>query len=159
MFTTKLQGIWARHWNSEWPIVFAVVVLQKISTIHLEGNICSRISNQMDLWDEGKWSALIDDTRAEFMGKAALRGKDQSDETLARAFNARVLSGRLQSAVRAITNRDVGGVLGPDNLCMKSEHPVLTELLAKHPSTQDSKIGIEGGHLSHTRVRRIPFHW
>ncbi len=59
------------------------------------------------------------------------------DDAKARSFNARVLSGRLQSAVRALTDRSGGGVRQTDDLCSKAGRPVLQVLQDKHPSLRD----------------------
>jgi hypothetical protein len=48
--------------------------------------------------------------------------------TRARALNARVLSGRLHSAVRNLTNRGGGGVLTADDVCTKTGRPVMEVL-------------------------------
>ena len=63
-----------------------------------------------------------------------------TEDSLARAFNARVLSGRLRSAVRTLTNRSNGGVLQPDDNCTKSGRPVWQVLEEKHPPLRDPTL-------------------
>ena len=71
IFAAKLQGIMARYWNSERLIVFAAVVLQKSTMVRLAVDIQRRLSTRLDLWDNGRYSALIDDTESELLGKLA----------------------------------------------------------------------------------------
>ncbi|KAI2506095.1 hypothetical protein MHU86_8326 [Fragilaria crotonensis] len=59
------------------------------------------------------------------------------EEAQARSFNARVLSGRLRSAVRTLTDRSGGGVRQPDDLCSKAGRPVWQVLQEKHPALRD----------------------
>ena len=73
--------------------------------------------------------ALVDDTEAERLsGVAAPRSQDP--DSRARAFNAKVLSGRLRAATRQITDHEGGGVLMPVDLDEKSNRPVLEVLQA-----------------------------
>jgi hypothetical protein len=51
-----------------------------------------------------------------------------NEEAKARAYNAKVLSGRHRSAVRTLTSRDQGGVLQPDDPCTKTVRPMLEVL-------------------------------
>jgi hypothetical protein len=61
----------------------------------------------------------------------------RDDESEARAFNARVLSGKLRSAVRTLTNRGSGGVKLPDDTCTKSGRPILDVIQEKHAPLRD----------------------
>jgi hypothetical protein len=90
----------------------------------------------MDLWDQGSFQALVDDTEQEALSKVS-KPRAQDDESIARAFNARVLSGRLRSAVRNLTSREAGGVLSADGICSKTGRPVVDVLREKHPDIRD----------------------
>jgi hypothetical protein len=99
----------------------------------------------MDLWEQGHFKALVDDAEGEVLSrKPSSRPPDA--EAQARSFNARVLSGRLRSAVRTLTHRSGGGVRQPDDLCSKSGRPVWQVLQAKHPALRDpSSVGDADG--------------
>ncbi len=120
------------------------VVLQKSPTIHSAGPPRRRSAPRKNLWDEGKWTALVDDITSNLLGKLPVQQSAHNDETIARAYNARVLSGHLRSAVRVLTDRESGGVVQPDDHCSKSGHPVLTELCKKHPPLCDPLIDDDG---------------
>ena len=97
----------------------------------------------MDLWDQGFHAALVDDTEAEATGKPA-PPREPDDETQARNYNARALSGRIRAAVRNLTRREGGGVLHPDALDSKTGRPVIEVLEGKHPdmkTPRDADIG------------------
>jgi len=106
-FRTAREG---RTSNSEKPIVFVSVILPKTPGVRAAKDIRQRLQQRMDLWIQGNYAALVDDTEAESLARVGTP-PEPDEETRARAFNARVLSGRLRSAVRALTNRDGGGVL------------------------------------------------
>ena len=54
------------------------------------------------------------------------------DDAQARAYNAKVLSGRLKLACQNLTSRNGGGVLRPDDKCTKTGRPVIDVLLSKN---------------------------
>jgi hypothetical protein len=97
----------------------------------------------MHQWELGKFVALVDDTEATAL---SLRGGNRAsdEDSRMRAFNARVLSGRLRSAVRVLTNRAGGkGVLEPDEACTKTGRPVIDILRSKHPKMRDPAPDLE----------------
>jgi hypothetical protein len=132
----EFRGVRERRWNSERPLVFVSVVLQTTSGVRRARDIRKRLEQRMRLWDQGRYGALVDDTEAEVQGRIGT-GLPPDEETKARAYNARVLSGRIRSAVRTITRRGDGGVLQPDAACTKTGRPVLEVLRAKHPAMRD----------------------
>eukprot|EP00978_Attheya_sp_CCMP212_P024835 scaffold78676_cov64-Attheya_sp.AAC.3 len=92
---------------------------------------------RQDLWEQGHHVALINDTEALLLARAAPSRRSPDPETEARAFNAKVLSGRLRSAVRGVTSREGGGVLQPDASCTKTGRPVVEVLREKHPDLRE----------------------
>ncbi|KAI2507264.1 hypothetical protein MHU86_7100 [Fragilaria crotonensis] len=90
----------------------------------------------MDLWDQGHFKALVDDAEGEVLSRQP-SSRPPDAEAQARSYNARVLSGRLRSAVRTLTNRSGGGVRQPDDLCSKAGRPVWQVLQEKHPALRD----------------------
>jgi hypothetical protein len=120
-------------------------VLQTAPRVRRSKDICLRLMQQMDLWDQGRFKALVDNTEGEVFSR---RPSSRSPDKVAHAqsFNARVLSGRLRSAVRTLTNRSGGGVCQPDNLCLKSGRPAWQVLQEKHPALRDpASVGAEDG--------------
>jgi hypothetical protein len=136
ILTSEFHGARNRRWNSERPLVFAAVILQTKTGVRRAGDIRRRLTARMDLWTKGRFAALVDDTEVELQSKTATSGRPD-EEARARAYNARVLSGRLRSACRILTRRDGGGVLDADGVCSKSGRPVLEVLQAKHPELRD----------------------
>ena len=136
---TEFQGVEDRLWNSEKALVFVSVVLQTTPHVRKAKDIRRRLEQRMDLWDKGHFEALVDDMEAEVQGrKGGGRGTQPPDEdSLAQAFNATILSGRLRKAVRNATSRGNGGVLQPDDDCTKTGRPVLEVLRGKHPKMRD----------------------
>ncbi len=61
------------------------------------------LQQRIDLWTQGCHATLINDTEAEALSRVGT-GPELDEETWARTFNVQVLSGRLRSAVRALTN-------------------------------------------------------
>jgi hypothetical protein len=54
-------------------------------------------------------------------------------ESVGRRFNSMVHSGKLCAAVRAVTDRDLGGLYAPNDICTKTGRRVLEVLRKKHP--------------------------
>ena len=136
IFTNELRGVRARQWNSERPIVFVAVILQSTPGVRRSKDIRTRITQRLDLWEQGHYKALVDDTECEVLSYNPSPCVP-SDDSKARSFHNTVLSGRLRSAVRKLTGRSGGGVCQPDDLCTKSHLPVWQVLAAKHPPLRD----------------------
>ena len=136
ILTSEFRGVRERLWNSERPLVFVATVLQTTPGVRRAKDIRLRLAQRMDLWDQGHFKALVDDAEGEVLSRRP-SSRPPDDEAQARSFNARVLSGRLRSAVRTLTNRSGGGVRQPDDLCSKSGRPVWQVLQMKHPALRD----------------------
>ena len=122
----EFHGVRAGTWNLERPLVFVSTVLQRSPVVRKAHEIRKRLTHRMNLWDEGKFTALIDNTEAEVLKQFGASSPPQDKESIARSFNNTVLSGRLRQAVRRLTNRTKGGgVLQPDDKCTKTGRPVL----------------------------------
>ena len=130
--TAEFRGVRERRWNSERVIVFLVTVLRRTPTVSRARDIKARLSQRLQLWADGCYSALVDNTESEALGGSPRPAKD--DEAAARAYDAQVLSGRLRQAVRGITARQRGGVYNPNDLDSKTGRPVIDVLRTKHPS-------------------------
>ena len=145
ILVSEFRGARERKWNSERPLVFVATVLQTTPGVRRSKDIRLRLTQRMDLWDQGHFKALVDDTEGEVLSRGS-SSRPPDDEAQARAFNARVLSGRLRSAVRTLTNRSGGGVRQPDELCSKAGRPVWQVLQEKHPALRDpSSVGEADG--------------
>ncbi|KAI2506075.1 hypothetical protein MHU86_8396 [Fragilaria crotonensis] len=145
ILTSEFRGVRERRWNSERPLVFVATVLQTTQGVRRAKDIRSRLAQRMDLWDQGHFKALVDDAEGEVLSRQP-SSRPPDEEARARSFNARVLSGRLRSAVRTLTNRSGGGVRQPDDLCTKSGRPVWQVLQEKHPALRDpTSVGEEDG--------------
>jgi hypothetical protein len=105
-------------------------------------DIRRRIEHRMNLWYEGKFTALVDDTKAEVQSRHGSHPV-QDDEKKARVFNSKVLSGRIRAAVGNLPNQDQGGVLQPDDACTKTGQSVLKVLRDKHPLMRDLAPDLE----------------
>ena len=136
MLTNEFRGARERHWNSEKPLVFVATILQTTPGVRRAKDIRRRLANRMDLWDLGCFAALVDDTEGEIRSRIRST-RTPDDEAVARAYNAKVLSGRLRSACRNLTSRGGGGVLQPDDTCTKTGRPVVEVLHSKHPDLRE----------------------
>mmetsp|Transcript_18299 Transcript_18299/g.39325 ORF Transcript_18299/g.39325 Transcript_18299/m.39325 type:complete len:200 (+) Transcript_18299:1-600(+) len=91
-------------------------ILYKAKGVKAAKDIRPTLENRLKLWEEGRVRDLVTDLEME----NRCRGKSQrqdDDQSKFRAFNTRVLNGCLRSACRALTERDGGGVLNPDDEC------------------------------------------
>jgi hypothetical protein len=142
ILASEFSGVQARTWNSELPLVFVAIILQTTPGDKRARDIPKRVTHRMDLWYKVKFIALIDDTETEVQSRHDSHPVPD-EETFARAFNRKVLSGRLRSAVRNLTIHDQGGVLHSDDACTKTGRPVLEVLRGKHPSMRDPAADLQ----------------
>ena len=139
------RGVRERKWNSEMIIVFPAVILYKADGVTAARDIRAKIESRLTLWNEGRYSALINDMEVEASMRGG-NGRAKTEEETDRDFNAKVLSGHLRSAVRTLTQRGGGKVLSPDDTCSKAGIPVLEVLRSKHPNLREpTDIGEDGG--------------
>ena len=95
-----------------------MTVLRRIPTVSRARDIKARLSQRLQLWADGCYSALVDNTESEALSGAPRPARD--DEAAARAYDAQVLSRRMRQAVRGLTARQCGGVYNPDDLDSKT---------------------------------------
>jgi hypothetical protein len=93
----------------------------------------------MDAWRDSKYSMLVQDTGRESTLEPLLSKKQGivTPEQRSRTFHRKVLKGDLPGAVRYTTEREMGGVLLPDDdKCSKTGLPIADILESKHPHTR-----------------------
>ena len=122
-----------RRANSERPLMCAAVILGREHGVREAKAIRRRITRRIELWREGKVQELVEDTVA-----TAIRGQGRSkggddDEAFARRFDSMVTGNKCREAVRLLTNRQSGGVLGMEDIDAKTGKPVVEVLRDKHP--------------------------
>ena len=132
----KLEGIKSRKWNSEKFLVYQMVILQRSKAVPGAGNIKRRLSKRMDAWEAGKFSMLVQDTERTALAQLAKAQGTSTPEQRAKVYARLVLQGKLQAAVRWITEREKGGILLPDEKDEKTGDTVLDVLQSKHPEAQ-----------------------
>ena len=70
--------------------------------------IRQRVEMRLDLWEQGCFDALVDDTESEARGGTARTKRDRAAKV--KAFHEKVMSGRIRAAVQGLTEREGGGV-------------------------------------------------
>ncbi len=94
-------------------MVFAAVILQVKPMTRGTDAIRWLLDYRMDLWAKGHYASLVDDAEGEALRRLGGNRWEPDEESIARAYNAKVKSGRLRSAVRNATQRGGGGILKP----------------------------------------------
>ena len=111
MLARLFEGVRARRWNSELPLIFAAVILRKNPGHFRAAKIKQRIQQRLDLWEEGKIEALVTQVKTAAVQSAGTGGRERDEETAARAFNSKVCNRNIRSAVRNFTAPSGGGVV------------------------------------------------
>ena len=140
--THLFRDVRERKTNSELPLIFCAIILQRQQDVVAAKDIRNLIDHRMDLWEDGYREAMISDLESTLLTprRSPPRSTAPPDETTAKRFNNKVMSGRLRVAVRQLTDRSGGGVLQPDDVCTKSGEPIIEVLRAKHPPLQDPPL-------------------
>jgi hypothetical protein len=87
----------------------------------------------MDAWLKNQHSMLVLDTENTLERMLTKKQGMTTPEQRAKSFHQKVLKGDLRGAVRYITDREMGGVLLPDNKCSNTGLSVSDLLDSKHP--------------------------
>jgi hypothetical protein len=108
-YAELLDGVIDRRWNSEKPLVFLACILRRRQGCIRSKDIRRRIENRLELWEDGKFNALVQNTVNEALRGVGGGRPSNDEEKIARAFHNKILDGKLHQAVRALTNREGGG--------------------------------------------------
>ena len=99
----ETKGVRTRGWNYERPLVFAAVILPMTENVRPPKDIRTCIERRMDLWDQSRSAALVDDTANVGWGGREVPGQGGSaaarDERAVHAYKHTLLSGRTRQAV------------------------------------------------------------
>ena len=79
---------------------------------------------------------LVEDTLRSCEEYLTVAQREETAEHRAQTYHSLVLRGKLRTAVRWITEREMGGVLQPDEKCMKTGYRVMEVLHTKHPEAR-----------------------
>ena len=113
MLGAEMQGVWDRRWNLERFIVFQTVILQRARHVTASHAIRRRIEKRLDAWRAGKHAILVGDTLRYCEEYLTAARREEMAEHRAQTYHSLVLRGKLQSAVRWITEQETEGVLQP----------------------------------------------
>jgi hypothetical protein len=119
-FLTMQTALWhdvrERGCNSEKACVFAPLILCRVRSKKTMSEVKTLVRSRM----EDDFPCAHSDRSLEL-------------ESVGRRFNSMVHSGKLRAAVRAVTDRNPGGLYAPDNIFTKTGRRVLDVLREKHP--------------------------
>ena len=104
----ELDGVREGKWNSERPLVFFAVMLQRSPGVTRAKDIRAAIQQRLRMWQEAKYDALVDNAESIAWNNASTKPSATSEDSAARKFNAKVISGRLRQAVRELTSKAGG---------------------------------------------------
>ena len=133
--TQLLKDARERRCNSEKPLIFAACILRKVKDCKFASEIKPLIWARLALWKQGKICALVKCVEEGIMESgwgADANAKFSLDSASAR-YDATVKSGNIRSAVRTLTDGDMGGLYKPNDKCSKSGERVIDVLRSKYP--------------------------
>ena len=111
--TAVLKGVRTRGWNYEYHLLFAVAILPMAYNFWSSKDICAHIERQMDLWDQGRFAALLYDTVNSIwegiIGPVQGVSMTVQEECAAQAYNCTLIYGRINQAVQISVIREGGG--------------------------------------------------
>ena len=79
MLSHEFRGVLERKWNSEHPLIFAAVILQRSFSVKGNKDIKTRIQHRLNLWEDKKFEALVSDVELEQNKKISIH-LDLSDD-------------------------------------------------------------------------------
>jgi len=137
--TALWRDVRERGCNSEKACVFAPLILRRVRSKKTMSEVKTLVWSRLDAWEAGRYCALVKEVEECAMEDGfpcahANRGLEL--ESVGRRFNSMVHSGKLRAAVRAVTDRDPGGLYAPDDICTKTGRRVLDVLRDKHPDAR-----------------------
>ena len=107
----ELRGVRDRLWNSVWFIIFQTVIPQRARHVTTSDAIRRRTKKRLDDWGEGKHAMLVEDTLHTCAEYLTVARREETAEHRTQMYHSLVLRGKLRTAVRWITEREMGSIL------------------------------------------------
>ncbi|WP_288993061.1 hypothetical protein, partial [uncultured Marinobacter sp.] len=140
MITDNIEGVISRKWNSERWIVFQMVILQCSRDVSGAKGIRDRLTRRMNDWRDGNFLALVQETERDMKTYLTSKRNGTTTEQRAKIFNQKMLRGELRSAVRFLTETEVGSVMNGDDIDEKTGVSVIESLTSKHPEARTPDV-------------------
>ena len=86
----ELKAVHQRTSNSERPMMLAAAVLRRDHNITRAADIRRWISRRLDVWEEVKVEALVEEVIVTAMRGAGCPRREETDDTVARRFNSMI---------------------------------------------------------------------
>lgn len=153
LLTAEWRGARERRWNSEKPLCFPAMMLNKLPGPSKKASEIKRLlSHRMDAWECGRYDALLSAVTGQWKRGDGWRPtlvEEPEIDSLGRRFDAMLTAGKLRAATRTVTDRAGGSLYRPDDLDSKTGRPVLEVLQEKHPkiripAAEDFKVYEDG---------------
>jgi hypothetical protein len=136
MQTALWHDVRLRGCNLKKACIFALLILRRVRSKKTMSKVKTLVWSRMDAWEANRFCALVKEVEECAMEDGfpcAYPDRSLELESVGRRFNSMVHSGKLRAAVRAMTDRDPGGLYAPNDGCTKMGHQVLDVLHEKHP--------------------------
>jgi hypothetical protein len=133
--TALWHDVRLRGCNSKKACVFAPLILRRVCSKKTMSKVKTLVWSRMDAWEAGRYCALVKEVEECAMEDGFPHAHSDHSlelESVGWRFNSMVHSGKLRAAVRAVTDRDPGGLYAPDNICTKTGCRVLEVLREEH---------------------------
>ena len=140
MLSAELEAYTTGRQSSEADFVFISLILQQDKMVWWGCDIRRLLARRMDMWDAGRLQELLHEAER-YDKQLTSRHVTMNTEHVERIFNRLMLQGKVRSAVRFLTERSGGGVLGLHAEAHGKSGPlgrfVLDVLEDKHPSQRE----------------------
>jgi hypothetical protein len=138
LYSKEIDSFVSGSTKSESFICFPSLILQKDKSVRKTKDIRGLLRRRMQMWKNGHFNELLNEAEHCNNKLPQSSGKmDRDQET--KVFSNLILQGRLREAVRFITDRQGGGVMGPDDDAGKpAGKTVLEVLFSKHPEQRET---------------------
>ena len=131
-----LQDVRERKCNSEKALLFAPCILRKTRGKKTFAETKPLIRGRLEAWKVGHYLALLKDIEEAALedGWSTPHDREFELEEAGKKYDAMIKRGQVRSAVRMVTQRDLGGLYQPTDKCTKTGRPAIDILREKHPA-------------------------
>lgn len=143
ILTDLIDGIGPdrRQWNSEYYLLFILLMLYKKSNVNSSSDIKKLLKRRLERWENpDNLKVMVLEAELEFKHRQTKLLGDMSHEELAKAYASICNRYSLSKAIRFITDRDGGRVLSPTDVVNPVDNTMVEDvLLDKRPPLRDMK--------------------
>ena len=131
LLSEEVMHVAVGNYPSDRLIVFSAVMLQREKSVRKGKDIRRVLERRMDLWKRSEYDLLLQEAIRCDQSLKSLQKQDFDSDHVVKIFTRLMLQGKVNSAVRWLSEKARGGVLNPNDLLSEDSTELVLDVLRK----------------------------